>query len=75
VDGMTDDLITDLSKLSGLLVIVRNSTFTYKGKQVKVQKVSQDLGVGYVVEGSVQKAGDDIRINAQVIDATTGHHL
>jgi len=64
VDGMTDDLITDLSKRSGLLVIARNSTFTHKGKQVKVPKVSQDLGAGYAVEGSVQKAGDDIRINA-----------
>jgi len=75
VDGMTDDLITDLSKISGLLVIARNSTFTYKGRHVKVQKVSQDLGARYVVEGTVRKAGNDIRINAQLIDATTGHHM
>jgi len=75
VDGMTDSLITDLSKLSGLLVIARNSTFTYKGKHVKVQKISQDLGARYVVEGTVQKAGNDVRVNAQLIDAMTGHHL
>jgi TolB-like protein/Tfp pilus assembly protein PilF len=74
-DGLTDDLITDLSKISGLFVIARNSTFTYKGKPVKVQKVAEDLGVRYVLEGSVRKAGDKVRINAQLVDATTGHHL
>jgi TolB-like protein/class 3 adenylate cyclase len=74
-DGMTDDLITDLSKISGLLVIARNSVFTYKGKSVKVQQVAGDLGVRYVLEGSIRKAGDQVRINAQLIDATTGHHL
>jgi TolB-like protein/class 3 adenylate cyclase len=74
-DGMTDDLITDLSKISGLLVIARNSVFTYKGKPVKIQQVAGDLGVRYVLEGSIRKAGDQIRINAQLIDATTGHHL
>jgi TolB-like protein/class 3 adenylate cyclase/Flp pilus assembly protein TadD len=74
-DGITEDLITDLSKISGLFVIARNSTFTYKGKPVKVQQVSEELGVRYVLEGSVRKAGDKVRINAQLVDATTGHHL
>jgi len=74
-DGMTEDLITDLSKISGLLVIARNSTFTYKGKPVKVKQVAEELGVRYVLEGSVRRAGDEIRINAQLIDAMTGHHL
>lgn len=74
-DGLTEDLITDLSKLSGLLVIARNSTFTYKGKAVKVKQVAEELGVRYVLEGSVRRAGDEIRINAQLIDAMTGHHL
>jgi TolB-like protein/predicted Zn-dependent protease len=74
-DGITDDLITDLSKISGLLVISRNSTFTYKGKPVKVQQVAEDLGVRYVLEGSVRKVGEKVRINAQLVDATTGHHL
>ena len=74
-DGMTDDLITDLSKVSGLFVIARNSVFTYKGKPVKVQQVAQELGVRYVLEGSVRRAGNQVRINAQLIDTTTGHHL
>ena len=74
-DGMTEDIITDLSKISGLLVIARNSTFTYKGKAVKFKQVAEELGVRYVLEGSVRKAGDVIRINAQLIDAMTGHHL
>ena len=74
-DGMTEDLITDLSKLSGLLVIARNSTFTYKGKPVKIKQVAEELGVRYVLEGSVRRAGDEVRINAQLIDAMTGHHL
>ncbi len=72
VDGITDDLITDLSKLSGLFVIARNSTFTYKGKAVKVRQVAEELGVRYVLEGSVRRADDKIRINAQLVDATTG---
>ncbi len=75
VDGMTDDLITDLSKLSGLFVIARNSVFTYKGKPVKVQQVAEELGVRYILEGSVRRAGEQVRINAQLIDATTGGHL
>jgi adenylate cyclase len=74
-DGMTEDLITDLSKISGLMVIARNSTFTYKGKPVKVKQVAEELGVRYVLEGSVRRSGDVIRINAQLIDAMTGVHL
>jgi adenylate cyclase len=74
-DGMTDTLITDLSKLSGLFVIARNSTFVYKGKAINPQQVSQDLGVRYVLEGSVQKAEARVRIIAQLIDASTGGHL
>jgi TolB-like protein/class 3 adenylate cyclase/rhodanese-related sulfurtransferase len=75
VDGMTEDLITDLSKLSRLFVIARNSVFTYKGKPVKVKQVAQELGVKYVLEGSVRRVGDQVRINAQLINATTGGHL
>lgn len=74
-DGLTEQIITGISKISGLFVIARNSTFTYKGKAVKVQQVAQELGVRYVLEGSVQKSGDRVRINAQLIDAPTGHHL
>jgi len=74
-DGMTEDLITDLSKISGLFVIARNSSFSYKGQQVKVSEVAEDLGVRYVLEGSVRRAGEQVRINAQLIDATTGDHL
>ena len=74
-DGITEDLTSDLSKLSGLFVIARNSAFTYKGKPVKVQEVSRELGVRYVVEGSVRKMDDQVRIVAQLIDATTGYHL
>ena len=74
-EGMTDDLITRLSQISGLFVIARNSTFAYKGTPVKVQDVARDLGVRYVLEGSVRKAENTIRINAQLIDAQTGGHL
>jgi adenylate cyclase len=74
-DGITNDIITDLSKFRGLLIIASNTVFTYKGKPVKAKKVSQELGVRYVVEGSVQKADDKVRINAQLIDTATGHHL
>ena len=63
VDGLTDDLITDLAKISGLLVIARNSVFTYKGRSVKVQQVAQEVGVRYVLEGSVRRAGDKLRID------------
>jgi TolB-like protein/DNA-binding winged helix-turn-helix (wHTH) protein/cytochrome c-type biogenesis protein CcmH/NrfG len=74
-DGLTDDLITDLSCLSQLFVIARYSVFTYKGKAVKVQEVSKELGVRYVLEGSVQKAAEQVRVNAQLVDATTGRHV
>jgi adenylate cyclase len=74
-DGMTDDLITDLSKVSGLLVIASNSAFRYKGKPVKVQDVAADLGVRYVLEGSVRRAGGRMRINAQLVDTLDGGHL
>jgi TolB-like protein/tetratricopeptide (TPR) repeat protein len=74
-DGMTETLITDLSKISSLFVISRNSVFTYKGQPAKPEQVSRELGVQYVLEGSVQKAQDRVRINAQLIDATTGGHL
>ncbi len=74
-DGMTDDLITDLSKISGLFVIARNSAFTYKGKNVNVQVVGNELGVKYVLEGSVRRSGDEVRVNAQLIDAKSGGHL
>jgi adenylate cyclase len=74
-DGMTEDLITDISKVNGLFVIARNSVFTYKGKAVKVRQVAEELGVRYVMEGSVRRVGNQVRINAQLIDATTGGHL
>ncbi|MBW2468850.1 MAG: tetratricopeptide repeat protein [Deltaproteobacteria bacterium] len=74
-DGMTDDLITDLSKISGLFVIARNSTFAYKGKPIKIRQVAEELSVRYILEGSVRRVADRIRINAQLIDATTGGHL
>jgi TolB-like protein/Flp pilus assembly protein TadD len=74
-DGITEDLITDLSKISGLFVIARNSTFIYKGKAVKIRQVAEELGVRYVLEGGVRKADKNVRITAQLIDATAGHHL
>src|SRR5262245_16020006 len=74
-DGMTDTLITDLSQLSALFVIARNSTFVYKSKAVRPQQVNQELGVRYVVEGSVQKADTQVRIAVQLVEATTGHQL
>ncbi len=74
-DGITEDIITDLSKVSGLFVIARNSSFAYKGKSPDVRKVSRELGVRYVLEGSVRRAASRIRINAQMVDGTTGGHL
>jgi TolB-like protein len=74
-DGITNDIITDLSRFSNLFVIASNSVFTYKGKPVNVKDVGRDLGVRYVLEGSIQKVGNRVRINAQLIDATTDHHL
>jgi adenylate cyclase len=74
-DGITEDLITDLSKISGLFVIARNSVFIYKGKAVKIAEVGRALGVRYVLEGSVRKANGRVRITAQLADATTERHL
>jgi TolB-like protein/DNA-binding winged helix-turn-helix (wHTH) protein len=74
-DGITDDLIVSLSRFPGLFVIARNSTFTYKGKAVKEQQVGDELGVKYVLEGGVRKAGGQVRITAQLVDATTGTDL
>jgi adenylate cyclase len=74
-DGITNDIITDLSQLSNLLVIASNSVFVYKNTPVKVQQVAAELGVTHVLEGSVQKSGQRIRINAQLIDAASGHHM
>ena len=74
-DGITENIITALSKIPEMFVIARNSVFTYKGKPIKVQKVAEDLGIRYVLEGSIQKSSDHFRITGQLIDATTGHHL
>jgi adenylate cyclase len=74
-DGITEDIITDLSKLSGLFVIARNSVFLYKGQAVKPEQVSRELGVRYLLEGSVRKAGGRVRITAQLVDATTAGHV
>jgi adenylate cyclase len=74
-DGISEDLITALSKIRWFMVIARNSTFTYKGKAVDVKQVASDLSVRYVLEGSVRKAGNRVRITAQLIDASTGHHV
>jgi adenylate cyclase len=74
-DGITEDIITDLSKVSGLFVVARNTAFTYKGKHVKVQEVSQELGVNYVLEGSVRKAGSRVRVTGQLIDSKDGGHV
>ena len=74
-DGISEDIITDLSKLSEMHVIARNSTFTYKGKPVDVKQVGRDLGVRYVLEGSVRKAGNRVRVTGQLIDAESGAHI
>ena len=74
-DGITEDIITDLSKVSSIFVVARNSSFTYKGRSVKTQEVCTDLGVRYVVEGSVRKSGNKVRITAQLIDGTTDGHI
>ena len=75
IDGIAEDIITALSKTDQLVVIARNSSFTYKGKPVKIKQVAEELGVRYVLEGSVRKTQDRVRITAQLIDATTKHHL
>jgi adenylate cyclase len=74
-DGITEEIITALSKLPKLFVIARNSTFTYKEKPVKVNQVAEELGVRYVLEGSVRKSENHVRVTAQLIDALTGKHL
>jgi adenylate cyclase len=74
-DGLTEEIITALSKVPKLFVIAGNSVFNYKGQPVKVNQVAEELGVRYVLEGSIRKAGDEIRITTQLIDALTGHHL
>ncbi|OHV75588.1 adenylate cyclase [Ensifer sp. LCM 4579] len=74
-DGITEDIITDLSKISQLHVVARNTVFTYKGKAVKIKQIAHELGVRYILEGSVRKAGERVRITGQLIDAHTGGHL
>jgi adenylate cyclase len=74
-DGITEDIITNLSKLSRIFVVSPNSTFLYKGKQVRIAEVAKDLGVRHVLEGSVRRAGDRVRISAQLIDGKTGQHV
>jgi adenylate cyclase len=74
-DGITEEIISSLSRISDLFVIARNSSFTYKGKAVWVPDVARDLGVGYILEGSVRRAGDRVRITAQLIEGKTNHHI
>ncbi len=74
-DGITEDLTTDLSRIQGSLVIARNTAFTYKGKPVDAKRIGRELGVRYLLEGSVQRSGDRVRINAQLVDAETDAHL
>ncbi len=74
-DGITDDLTTDLSRISGSFVIARNTAFTYKGKPVDVKQLGRDLGVRYAIEGSVRRAGDQVQLNVQLIDTESGAHL
>jgi TolB-like protein/cytochrome c-type biogenesis protein CcmH/NrfG len=74
-DGISEDIITDLSKINSLFVIARNSSFAYKGKSIDIPTVARELGVQFVLEGSVRRGGDRVRVNAQLIDAKTGGHL
>ena len=74
-DGLTEEIINGLSKVDRVFVIARNSTFTYKGKPVKVQQVAEEMGVRYVLEGSVRKTGEKVRITTQLVDALNGHHI
>jgi TolB-like protein/DNA-binding SARP family transcriptional activator len=74
-DGITEDIIIELSRFRSLFVIARNSSFAFKGRSMKVQDIARELGVAYIVEGSVRRAGDRVRINAQLVDAATGNHL
>src|SRR6202043_579808 len=74
-DGITEDLTTDLSRLAGMLVISRNTAFTYQDKRVDTKQIGRELGVRYVLEGSVRRSGSRVRVNAQLIDAETDAHL
>ena len=74
-DGITENLTTDLSRLSGSFVIARNTAFTFKGKNVDAKEIGKELGVRYVLEGSVQRDQNQVRVNAQLIDAESGGHL
>src|SRR4029453_3606750 len=74
-DGITEDLITTLSRMSGLFVIARHSTFSYKGKAVKTAEVSRELGVRYVLDGSVRKSDGRVRITVRLVDGLSGYHL
>jgi adenylate cyclase len=74
-DGITDDLITDLSRVPKLFVIARTSSFTYKGRAEKAQSIGRELGVKYLLEGSVRRVGNQVRINVQLVDATTGNEV
>jgi TolB-like protein len=75
VDGVTESLTTDLSRIAGSFVIARNSAFSYKGKSPDVRQIGRELNVRYVLEGSMQRGGDRLRVNVQLIDAETGNHL
>ena len=75
VDGVTESLTTDLSRINGAFVIARNTAFTFKGKAVDVKKLGRELNIRYVLEGSVQRGGNRLRVNVQLIDAETGNHL
>ena len=74
-DGLTENIIDALSKIPEMFIAARHSTLTYKGKQVKIRQIAEDLGVHYVLEGSVQKSGERLRVTAQLIDALKGHHV
>ena len=74
-DGIAEDIITELSRSRSLFVIARNSSFTYKGRAVDVKQVARELGVRYVLEGSVRRSGGRVRVTAQLIDAETGNHI
>src|SRR6516225_4970254 len=74
-DGITDDLTTDLSRISGSFVIARNTAFTFKGKAADVKQIGRELGVHYVIEGSVRRRGDQVQVNVQLIDAETAEHV
>jgi TolB-like protein len=74
-DGVAEDIITELSRSRSLFVIARNSSFTYKGRAIAIKQVAAELGVRYVVEGSVRRSGDRVRVTAQLVDAETANHI